>query len=91
MEFHLIVCSKTIPYFIKEHFPRKTQAAYKMLKYSKQNLQSILFTKNKECSVKVWHGENMQNSHMERKFSFLNIHACLISCELFNTVLNILN
>lgn len=42
-------------YFTKERFPRKTQAAYKiLLNTQKQNLQSIiLFNKNKECSVKL--------------------------------------
>lgn len=47
-----------------------TGSLQNIVKYSKQNLQSIiLFTKNKECSVKLRQGGKIcKNSHMERKF-----------------------
>lgn len=41
IEFHLIVSSETnYSYFTTEHFPGKTQAAYKTL-LNTQNLQTI--------------------------------------------------
>lgn len=71
-------------YFIKERFPRKTQAAYKILLNTQNRTCKVLFYLRKTRNV-VLNYDMGKTSHGKKVLIF-KIHVCLISCELFNTV-----